>query len=96
MHLPPGLTLPGDRPEGMIMFLGLLAVVRVRRSPLPRLGPAAVAYPGPFPLQVCVDGPGDVAGVSAWGCSRYDPGVKPQAPCPGTTTFLTSPVAASA
>ena len=45
-------------------MIGLLAVVRVRRSPLPRLGPAAVAHPSPF--QVRVDGAASVADLSRY------------------------------
>ena len=66
------------RPEGMIMLLRLLAVVGFRWSPLPRPGPAAVAYPSPS--QARVGGPGDVTGLSAWGRCRDDPGVKPGSP----------------
>ena len=44
--------------------IGLIAAFKVRRSLLPHLGPAVVAYPSPF--QVRVDGPGDVAGLSRY------------------------------
>ena len=77
------------------MFLRLIAVVRLQA--IPRFHaqvPAAVAYPSPFPLQVCVYGPGDAAGLSAWGRSRDDRGREAKGPLSRNHLLLTSPVAA--
>ena len=52
----------GRLPRMMVRLLGLVAEFRVGRSVLPHLGPAVIAYPGPFQVRVC--DPGDVAGLS--------------------------------